>query len=159
MVCTDCRTGTSVTAASTSGWIFGSRSRAARRLSAGSCWLPRTSSAQALAAFGEVKAVLDPGDVLNPGVIVAPRPVDADLRPARPHAYRAGLAFRYADDAGAFGRAVSRCTGVGKCRADLTGAGGVMCPSFLATRDEKDSTRARARVLQEMVSGGFPAGW
>src|SRR5262249_47703602 len=37
--------------------------------------------------------------------------------------------------------------------------GGVMCPSFLATRDEKDSTRGRARVLQELVSGGFPAGW
>ena len=121
--------------------------------------LPRMYSAQALAAFGAVKAVLDPDDVLNPGVIVAPRPVDADLRPARPHADLAGLAFRYAGDDGDFGRAVSRCTGVGKCRADLTGAGGVMCPSFLATRDEKDSTRGRARVLQELVSGGFPAGW
>jgi len=121
--------------------------------------LPRMYSAQALAAFGAVKALLDPGDVLNPGVIVAPRPVDADLRPARPHARRAGLAFRYADDDGDFGSAVSRCTGVGKCRADLTGAGGVMCPSFLATRDEKDSTRARARVLQEMVSGGIAGGW
>jgi FAD/FMN-containing dehydrogenase/Fe-S oxidoreductase len=121
--------------------------------------LPRMYSAEALAAFGAVKAVLDPGDVLNTGVIVAPRPVDADLRPARPHAHRAGLAFRYEDDEGDFGRAVSRCTGVGKCRADLTGAGGVMCPSFLATRDEKDSTRARARVLQELVSGGLPGGW
>jgi FAD/FMN-containing dehydrogenase/Fe-S oxidoreductase len=121
--------------------------------------LPRMYSAQALAAFGAVKAVLDPGNVLNPGVIVAPRPVDADLRPARPHTSRAGLAFRYEDDEGDFGSAVSRCTGVGKCRADLTGGGGVMCPSFLATRDEKDSTRARARVLQEMVTGGFPAGW
>ena len=121
--------------------------------------LPRMYSAQALAAFGEVKAVLDPDDVLNPGVIVAPRPIDADVRPARPHAYRAGLAFRYEDDEGDFGRAVSRCTGVGKCRAVLTGAGGVMCPSFLATRDEKDSTRARARVLQEIVSGGLSGGW
>ena len=121
--------------------------------------LPRMYSAQAMAAFGAVKAVLDPDGALNPGVIVAPRPADADLRPARPHASRAGLAFRYADDGGDFGSAVSRCTGVGKCRADLTAAGGVMCPSFLATRDEKDSTRGRARVLQEMVSGGFPGGW
>jgi FAD/FMN-containing dehydrogenase/Fe-S oxidoreductase len=121
--------------------------------------LPRMYSAPALAAFGAVKAVLDPGDVLNPGVIVAPLPVDADLRPVRPHAYRAGLAFRYDDDEGDFGRAVSRCTGVGKCRADLTGTGGVMCPSYLATRDEKDSTRARARVLQELVSGAIPARW
>jgi FAD/FMN-containing dehydrogenase/Fe-S oxidoreductase len=121
--------------------------------------LPRMYSAQALAAFGAVKAVFDPGDVLNPGVIVAPRPVDADLRPARPNARLTDLAFRYEGDEGDFGRAVSRCTGVGKCRADLTATGGVMCPSFLATRDEKDSTRARARVLQEMASGGFSGGW
>jgi Fe-S oxidoreductase len=103
--------------------------------------------------------VFDPDGVLNPGVIVAPRPVDADLRPVRPHGYRAGLAFRYPGDGGDFGRAVSRCTGVGKCRADLTGADGVMCPSYLATRDEKDSTRARARVLQELVSGAVPGRW
>ncbi|HEY7325700.1 MAG TPA: FAD-binding and (Fe-S)-binding domain-containing protein, partial [Streptosporangiaceae bacterium] len=121
--------------------------------------LPRMYSAQALAAFGAVKALLDPGDVLNPGVIVAPLPLEKDLRPVRPHAYRAGLAFRYEDDEGDFGRAVSRCTGVGKCRADLTGTGGVMCPSYLATRDEKDSTRARARVLQELVSGAIPGRW
>jgi Fe-S oxidoreductase len=48
---------------------------------------------------------------------------------------------------------VHRCTGVGKCRADITGTGGVMCPSYVATRNEKDTTRGRARVLQEMVNG------
>jgi Fe-S oxidoreductase len=42
---------------------------------------------------------------------------------------------------------------VGKCIADNTGNGGVMCPSYTATRNEKDSTRGRARVLQEMVNG------
>jgi Fe-S oxidoreductase len=51
------------------------------------------------------------------------------------------------------GAAVHRCTGVGKCRADNSGAGGVMCPSYLATREEKDSTRGRARVLQEALDG------
>ncbi|MBO0823348.1 MAG: FAD-binding oxidoreductase [Actinobacteria bacterium] len=121
--------------------------------------LPRMYSAEAVAAFGAVKAAFDPGNLLNPGVIVAPRPIDADLRPVRPHAYRSGLAFRYTEDDGDFGRAVSRCTGVGKCRADLTASGGVMCPSYLATRDEKDSTRARARVLQELVSGAIPDRW
>ncbi|HXZ66483.1 MAG TPA: FAD-binding and (Fe-S)-binding domain-containing protein [Streptosporangiaceae bacterium] len=121
--------------------------------------LPRMYSPAALAAFGAVKAVFDPDGVLNPGVIVAPRPVDADLRPARRHRYRAGLGFRYPADDGDFGRAVSRCTGVAKCRADLTAAGGVMCPSYLATRDEKDSTRARARVLQDLVSGAIPGRW
>ena len=121
--------------------------------------LPRMYSARALAAFAGVKAIFDPDDVLNPGVIIAPRPADADLRPVRRHAYRAGLAFRYEADDGDFGSAVSRCTGVGKCRADLTASGGVMCPSYRATRDEKDSTRARARVLQELVSGGFADRW
>jgi Fe-S oxidoreductase len=49
---------------------------------------------------------------------------------------------------------------VGKCRADNTAAGGVMCPSYLATRDEKDSTRGRARVLQELVNGSLvTSGW
>ena len=54
--------------------------------------------------------------------------------------------------------AVHRCTGVGKCLA--APAGGVMCPSYQATRDEKDSTRGRARVLQEMVNGTLVTdGW
>jgi FAD/FMN-containing dehydrogenase/Fe-S oxidoreductase len=121
--------------------------------------LPKMYSATALAAFSAVKAVFDPDRVLNPGVVVAPAPVEQDLRPARRHTYRAGLAFRYPADGGDFGRAVSRCTGVGKCRADLTATDGVMCPSYLATRDEKDSTRARSRVLQELVSGAVPGRW
>ena len=121
--------------------------------------LARMYSAEALSAMAAVKAVFDPADVLNPGVIVQPRPLDADLRPVRPHTYHAGLGFRYHRDGGDFGTAVSRCTGVGKCRADLTATGGVMCPSYLATRDEKDSTRARARVLQELVSGAVPGRW
>ncbi|HJF76870.1 MAG TPA: 4Fe-4S dicluster domain-containing protein, partial [Brevibacterium linens] len=52
-----------------------------------------------------------------------------------------------------FASAVHRCTGVGKCRADSAAGGGIMCPSYQATRDERHSTRGRARVLQEMVSG------
>jgi len=62
-------------------------------------------------------------------------------------------------DGGDFATAVHRCVGVGKCRADNTAAGGVMCPSFLATRDEKDSTRGRARVLQELANGSLVTGW
>jgi Fe-S oxidoreductase len=55
---------------------------------------------------------------------------------------------------------VLRCTGVGRCVADSTGTGGIMCPSYVATRDEKDSTRGRARVLQEMIRGDLvDGGW
>ncbi|SEG85678.1 FAD/FMN-containing dehydrogenase [Thermomonospora echinospora] len=121
--------------------------------------LPIMYSDAALRLFEEVKGVFDPDDVLNPGVVVRPRPVDADLRVPAASPLRRGLAFAYDDDAGDFAAAVHRCTGVGKCRADLTGSGGVMCPSYLATRDEKDSTRGRARVLQEMANGSLVKGW
>ncbi|HEX2312626.1 MAG TPA: FAD-linked oxidase C-terminal domain-containing protein [Thermomonospora sp.] len=121
--------------------------------------LPFMYSAAALTAFEQVKAVFDPDDVLNPGVVVRPRPVDADLRVPAARGVRRNLAFAYHGDGGDFTNAVHRCTGVGKCRADLTGSGGVMCPSYQATRDEKDSTRGRARVLQEMANGSLVKGW
>ncbi|WP_238782105.1 FAD-binding and (Fe-S)-binding domain-containing protein [Prescottella equi] len=122
--------------------------------------LPLMYSPEALRLFGAVKHIFDPGNVLNPGVLVDPRPVDADLRVPRTAPLRRGLALAYRDDDGDFAQAVHRCTGVGKCRADTTGAGGVMCPSYLATREEKDSTRGRARVLQEMVNGSLVRdGW
>jgi FAD/FMN-containing dehydrogenase/Fe-S oxidoreductase len=120
--------------------------------------LPLMYSAPAIDLFARVKAVFDPGDVLNPGVLVRPRPLDADLRVPAAGPVREGLALAYRHDGGDFGQAVHRCTGVGKCRADNTATGGVMCPSYLATREEKDSTRGRARVLQEMVNGSAVAG-
>ncbi|MGD0559535.1 MAG: FAD-linked oxidase C-terminal domain-containing protein, partial [Streptosporangiaceae bacterium] len=108
-------------------------------------------SPEALETFGQVKAHFDPDGLLNPGVIVDPAPVDADLRVPAAKPIRTGLGFAYPHDGGDFSAAVHRCVGVGKCRAD-TGTG-VMCPSYLATRDEKDSTRGRARVLQEVANG------
>jgi FAD/FMN-containing dehydrogenase/Fe-S oxidoreductase len=116
-------------------------------------------SAGATALMGGVKHLFDPGNLLNPGVIVDPAPLDADLRVPLAPPLRRGLGFAYPHDAGDFTTAVHRCVGVGKCRADTTATGGVMCPSFLATRDEKDSTRGRARVLQEMTNGTLVAGW
>ena len=61
--------------------------------------------------------------------------------------------FSFAHDDGDFTKAVHRCVGVGKCRADNRRSGGFMCPSYLASRDEKDVTRGRARVLQELTNG------
>ncbi|MET8798362.1 FAD-binding and (Fe-S)-binding domain-containing protein [Nocardia sp. NPDC004568] len=110
-------------------------------------------SPEVRAVFAGYKALFDPANLLNPGVLVRPRPLDADLRlaglPALP---RAG-GFAFAGDAGDLSTAVHRCVGVGKCRADTRGTGGFMCPSYLATADEKDTTRGRARVLQEVVRG------
>ena len=117
-------------------------------------------SRAAIDLFARVKAVFDPDNLLNPGIVVRPDPVDAHLRiqPKQPPSGR--LALRLAHDNGDFGAAVHRCTGVGKCRADNTANGGVMCPSYLATRDEKDSTRGRSRVLQDMLDGSLvKGGW
>jgi FAD/FMN-containing dehydrogenase/Fe-S oxidoreductase len=121
--------------------------------------LPRMYSAEAIALFKSVKRVFDPAGLLNPGVLVDPDPVDADIRVSAIKPIRKPLALAYHADGGNFAQAVHRCTGVGKCRADMTAGGGVMCPSFLATRDEKDSTRGRARVLQDMVDGELKGDW
>jgi FAD/FMN-containing dehydrogenase/Fe-S oxidoreductase len=121
--------------------------------------LPLMYSAEAVGLMGGVKRLFDPGNLLNPGIIVDPAPLDADLRVPAARPLRRGLGFAYPHDAGDFTTAVHRCVGVGKCRADTTASGGVMCPSFLATRDEKDSTRGRARVLQELANGSLISGW
>jgi FAD/FMN-containing dehydrogenase/Fe-S oxidoreductase len=121
--------------------------------------LPLMYSAEAVGLMRGVKQLFDPANVLNPGIIVDPAPLDADLRMPAVRPLRRGLGFAYPHDGGDFTSAVHRCTGVGKCRADTTSTGGVMCPSYLATRDEKDSTRGRARVLQELANGSLVSGW
>ena len=121
--------------------------------------LPAMYSAEAIEVMAAVKAIFDPGNVLNPGVLVDPAPLDADLRVPQARPLRRGLGFAYSHDGGDLSAAVHRCVGVGKCRADTTGSGGVMCPSWLATRDEKDSTRGRARVLQELANGSLVHGF
>ncbi|SFL92516.1 FAD-binding and (Fe-S)-binding domain-containing protein [Streptomyces pini] len=110
-------------------------------------------------AFGRLKAVFDPGNRMNPGKVVAPYRLDenlrlgADYRPWEPE-----TAFAYPHDDGKFSKAAARCVGVGKCRSL---EGGVMCPSYRATREEEHSTRGRARLLFEMVRNGSPVndGW
>jgi FAD/FMN-containing dehydrogenase/Fe-S oxidoreductase len=113
-------------------------------------------SPRAIELMREFKALFDPEGLLNPGIIVDPIPLDAHLRrpAARPIPRADGFAFLH--DGGDFTKAVHRCVGVGKCRADNSAAGEFMCPSFLATKDETHVTRGRARVLQELAAGGFP---
>ena len=120
--------------------------------------LQRMYSPEALAVFGGFKHLFDPDDLLNPGVVVRPRPLDADLRRPLARPTPAAGGFSLLHDSGDLTRAVHRCVGVGKCRADTSAAGGFMCPSFLATRQEKDSTRGRARVLQELTNGTLVGG-
>ena len=116
-----------------------------------SALLPAMYSPAAIALFGEVKAAFDPDNLLNPGR--AGRPAARRRRPAGRRAWSGGRPTGFSAE-------VHKCSGVGKCLADSTGGLGVMCPSYQATRDEKDSTRGRARVLQEMVNGDLvQLGW
>ncbi|WP_395726602.1 FAD-binding and (Fe-S)-binding domain-containing protein [Nakamurella sp.] len=121
--------------------------------------LPLMYSPAAIETFARFKTLFDPDDLLNPGILVRPAPLDADLR--RPAARTLPLAggFAFAHDAGDLTSALHRCVGVGKCRADTSAAGGFMCPSFRASGDEKDVTRGRARVLQELAQGSGPVDW
>ena len=121
--------------------------------------LPLMYSERALQLFSAVKAIFDPADLLNPGVLVRPRAIDDDLRRPAARQILAAGGFAFTEDGGDFTRAVHRCVGVGKCRADTSAAGGFMCPSYLATRDEKDVTRGRARVLQELTNGALVTDW
>ena len=98
------------------------------------------------AAGGTGLAPADGTLELQPGV----GPLDANLRRVAAHPMPADGGFAFTHDGGDFTAAVHRCTGVGKCRAGVSGT--FMCPSYLATRDEKDVTRGRARILQEAAN-------
>ncbi|TQS41860.1 FAD-binding oxidoreductase [Cryptosporangium phraense] len=109
-------------------------------------------SPEAVALMGGFKRAFDPAAALNPGVIVDPPAVNDLIRIAYTPTVLPVNGFAYADDGGEFDRAVRRCVGVGKCRNDHT-PGGVMCPSYQVTGEEKHSTRGRSRLLLEMLRG------
>jgi len=118
--------------------------------------LARMYGADTVPLFAAVKRIWDPAGVMNPGVIVDPPPLDAGLRQRLPVVQPATM-FGYADDGGSFAQAQRRCVGIGKCRQH---SGGVMCPSYQVTRDELHSTRGRAHLLWEMLSGDLVTdGW
>ncbi|MFI5614209.1 FAD-binding and (Fe-S)-binding domain-containing protein [Amycolatopsis sp. NPDC051903] len=120
--------------------------------------LPLMFPPRLLRAFAEFKAAFDPGNGMNPGRVVDPAPLDADLRtvvapPVLPT--RARLALHA--DGGDLAAASRRCVGVGKC---VSASGGVMCPSYRATGQEEHSTRGRARLLFELLAGDvITDGW
>jgi FAD/FMN-containing dehydrogenase/Fe-S oxidoreductase len=124
-----------------------------------SALLGRVYSPAAMNLMRRVKAAFDPGNLLNPGVVVGPvagagvATTTADVRDAV--LVDAPLARSHPR----FSEEVHRCSGVGKCLVG-TSPGSVMCPSYRATGREQDSTRGRARILQEMIAGTVVAdGW
>ncbi len=113
-------------------------------------------------AFREVKRLFDPDNLLNPGNIVDlsgenPRPIDSitDNLRVEPHGRPAVIPpgvetfFTYDDQHGLDG-AVEMCNGSGVCRKKQ---GGTMCPSYMATLDERHSTRGRGNALRLAITG------
>jgi FAD/FMN-containing dehydrogenase/Fe-S oxidoreductase len=99
----------------------------------------------------QVKEVFDPDNIFNPGKIVDPAPMDQFLR------YEPGAVtqqidtiFDFSVDQGII-RSIEKCNGSGDCRKSHL-IGGTMCPSFQASRDERQTTRARANILREFIS-------
>jgi FAD/FMN-containing dehydrogenase/Fe-S oxidoreductase len=120
--------------------------------------LPKMYGAALVQAFGAFKRLWDPTGKMNPGKIVDAFAPDQNLREGpdfEPKLLETHFAF--ADDNGSFARAAARCVGVGACRR---AEGGVMCPSYMVTREEEDSTRGRSRLLFEMARGDvLTDGW
>ena len=116
--------------------------------------LPRMYGPRVLEAFARVKTIFDPQDRMNPGKLVRPLPLDANLRLGADWAPRdpGRLAFAYPKDDDSFREVATRCVGFGKCRQHEP-RGGVMCPSYQVTSEEEHSTRGRARLLFEMLDG------
>ena len=96
-------------------------------------------------AFREIKRTFDPHGIFNPGKIVDAPPMTSNLRFGAGYETPKPKTWFDYSEYGGFGGAVEMCSGVGACRKKLSGT---MCPSYMATREETDSTRGRANVLR-----------
>ncbi len=101
-------------------------------------------------AFREIKQTFDPEGIFNPGKIVDAPPMTSNLRFGSIYATSNPKTFFNFSEYGGFAGAVEMCSGIGACRKTLAGN---MCPSYMATREESDSTRGRANVLRLAISG------
>ncbi|MDX9720848.1 MAG: FAD-linked oxidase C-terminal domain-containing protein [Myxococcota bacterium] len=106
----------------------------------------------------EIKAAFDPKGIFNPGKIIDPLPIDQGLR--YPPGFKPVLpsTFFFFREDGDILRAIERCNGAGACRKTAL-AGGVMCPSYHATGDEKHSTRGRANVMRSLFMEDPASAW
>jgi FAD/FMN-containing dehydrogenase/Fe-S oxidoreductase len=114
--------------------------------------LPKMFGPELVEAFREFKSIWDPDWKMNPGKVVDPDPLDSHIRlgPETFNPPQVATHFAFLNDRGSLTHATTRCVGVGKCRRT---EGGVMCPSFMVTREEMHTTRGRAHLLWEMLNG------
>ena len=123
--------------------------------------LPKMFGPELMRAFAEFKALWDPLNRMNPGKLIDPVAVYDPIENLRiGPGYESATQrtwFQYPGDQGSFADATTRCVGVGACRKQDAGT---MCPSYMATREEKHSTRGRAHLLWELIQGDvLKDGW
>ena len=113
--------------------------------------LPKMFGPELIQAFRDFKSAWDPDWKMNPGKVIDPYKIDENLRLGANYSpWQPKTHFQFIADHGSLAEATLRCVGVGKCRREQ---GGVMCPSYRATREEEHSTRGRAHLLWEMTQG------
>jgi FAD/FMN-containing dehydrogenase/Fe-S oxidoreductase len=119
--------------------------------------LPTMFRPELIDAFRDFKRIFDPDSMMNPGVIVAPHPLDSHLKLGAAYQPRdVATHFNFKAEDGLAGAAL-KCVGIGKCRKTDAGT---MCPSYMATGEEIHSTRGRARILFEaLTSDLLPRGF
>lgn len=115
-------------------------------------WLEETFGPEINEAFKTLKRTADPASLLNPGKILEPQPMNINLRYGPEYKSDPWIPILDFNAQGGLGGAIEMCNGAGVCRKD----GGVMCPSFQATREEEHSTRGRGNLLRAMISTGLP---
>jgi FAD/FMN-containing dehydrogenase/Fe-S oxidoreductase len=120
--------------------------------------LPIMFGEEIMQAFRDFKAAWDPRGLMNPGKVIDAYAVDRNLRwGTHYHPWEPPTNFSFSKDRGRVAIAADRCVGTGVCRKHDAGT---MCPSYMATREERHSTRGRARMLFEMFEGNpLTHGW
>ncbi|NGP89573.1 FAD-binding and (Fe-S)-binding domain-containing protein [Fodinibius halophilus] len=115
-------------------------------------YIEKVLGAEMMPLLKKVKQIWDPDNIFNPGKITDPKPLEEDLRYSpdykRPEP---NTLFNWRKE-GSFGHALELCNGAGVCRK-LADSGGTMCPSYMATKEEKDTTRGRANLFRQLFAG------
>lgn len=114
-------------------------------------FIPFMVGPECYAMMRRVKETFDPHGRFNPGKIIDTPPMDTSLRHGPDHPTpEYATVFNFSAAQGVL-RAAEKCNGVGECRKTHL-MGGTMCPSYMATRNEKDTTRARANMLRHVLT-------
>lgn len=115
-------------------------------------YIQKVLGSEMMPLLKKVKQTWDPQSLFNPGKITDPKPLEEDLRFSPSYQKpEIDTQFNWRKEDG-FGDALELCNGAGVCRK-LSDSGGTMCPSYMATKEEKDSTRGRANLFRQLFSG------